>query len=98
MYAGAYAFGKTESRTKVIDGRARKSDGHFKSPEAWMVLIRDHQSQLSFVYRLKRAPVPSIQLWLHCRGREVARRCEAGSKPGAFLREPHARTGPRAPL
>jgi DNA invertase Pin-like site-specific DNA recombinase len=44
MYAGAYAFGKTESRTKVIDGRARKSDGHFKSPEAWMVLIRDHHS------------------------------------------------------
>jgi len=44
MYAGADAFGKTESRTKVIDGRARKSDGHFKSPEAWMVLIRDHHS------------------------------------------------------
>jgi DNA invertase Pin-like site-specific DNA recombinase len=42
MYAGAYAFGKTETRTKVIDGRARKSDGHFKSPETWMVLIRDH--------------------------------------------------------
>ena len=30
MYAGAYAFGKTEARTKVIDGRARKSEGHFK--------------------------------------------------------------------
>jgi len=42
MYAGAYAFGKTESRTKVIDGRARKSEGHFKPPETWMVLIRDH--------------------------------------------------------
>src|SRR4051812_12170207 len=42
MYAGAYAFGKTEARTKVIDGRARKSDGHFKSRDTWMVLIRDH--------------------------------------------------------
>ncbi len=42
MYAGAYAFGKTESRTKVIDGRARKSEGHFKSRDAWMVLIRAH--------------------------------------------------------
>ena len=30
MYAGAYAFGKTESRTKVVDGRARKSEGHLK--------------------------------------------------------------------
>src|SRR3984885_6324932 len=42
MYAGAYAFGKTESRTKVVDGRARKSEGHVKAPEAWTVLILDH--------------------------------------------------------
>lgn len=42
MYAGAYAFGKTEARTKVIDGRARKSEGHSKSRDTWMVLIRDH--------------------------------------------------------
>jgi len=44
MYAGAYAFGKTESRTKVIDGRARKSEGHLKSRDTWMVLIRDHHT------------------------------------------------------
>ena len=42
MYAGAYAFGKTESRTKVIGGRARKSEGHFKPAESWMILIHDH--------------------------------------------------------
>jgi DNA invertase Pin-like site-specific DNA recombinase len=42
VYAGGYAFGKTESRTKVVGGRARKSEGHFKAPDAWMVLIRDH--------------------------------------------------------
>jgi DNA invertase Pin-like site-specific DNA recombinase len=42
MYAGAYAFGKTESRTKVIAGRARKSEGHSKPADSWMVLIRDH--------------------------------------------------------
>ena len=42
MYAGAYAFGKTESRTKVINGRARKSEGHFRSRETWMVLIQNH--------------------------------------------------------
>jgi len=42
MYAGAYAFGKTESRTKVVNGRARKSEGHIKTLETWMVLIRDH--------------------------------------------------------
>jgi Recombinase/Recombinase zinc beta ribbon domain len=44
MYAGAYAFGKTESRTKVVDGRARKSDGHSKPVDTWMVLLRDHHS------------------------------------------------------
>jgi len=42
VYAGAYAFGKTEVRTKVVDGRARRSFGHHKPRSAWMVLIRDH--------------------------------------------------------
>jgi len=37
MYAGAYAFGKTEARTRVVEGRARKSEGHFKPREAWTV-------------------------------------------------------------
>lgn len=41
-YAGAYAFGKTESRTKVVQGRPRRSCGHQKPRSAWMVLIRDH--------------------------------------------------------
>lgn len=42
MYAGAYVFGRTTQRTQVLDGRARKSDGHFKPMESWNVLIRDH--------------------------------------------------------
>lgn len=42
VYAGAYAFGKTEGRTKVVNGRARKTIGHFKPRSAWTVLIRDH--------------------------------------------------------
>jgi DNA invertase Pin-like site-specific DNA recombinase len=42
VYAGAYAFGKTERRTKVVDGRARGSFGHPKPRSEWMVLIRDH--------------------------------------------------------
>jgi DNA invertase Pin-like site-specific DNA recombinase len=42
MYAGAYVFGKTESRTKIVDGRTRKSIGHPKPQESWLVLIRDH--------------------------------------------------------
>ena len=42
MYAGGYAFGKTEARTRVVEGRARKTIGHFKPVESWTVLIRDH--------------------------------------------------------
>jgi hypothetical protein len=30
MYAWAYLFGKTGARTKVVDGRARRTAGHFK--------------------------------------------------------------------
>jgi DNA invertase Pin-like site-specific DNA recombinase len=42
MYAGGYAFGKTEARTRVVAGRARKTIGHSKPVESWTVLIRDH--------------------------------------------------------
>jgi DNA invertase Pin-like site-specific DNA recombinase len=44
MYAGGYAFGKTEARTRVVEGRARKTIGHSKPVENWTVLIRDHHS------------------------------------------------------
>jgi DNA invertase Pin-like site-specific DNA recombinase len=44
MYAGGYAFGKTEARTQVVEGRARKTIGHSKPVENWTVLIRDHHS------------------------------------------------------
>jgi len=33
MYAGAYVFGRTGQRTRVVDGRARKTEGHRKSME-----------------------------------------------------------------
>jgi DNA invertase Pin-like site-specific DNA recombinase len=41
-YAGAYAFGRSEVRTKVMAGRARRTQGHRKSQDQWLVLIRDH--------------------------------------------------------
>jgi DNA invertase Pin-like site-specific DNA recombinase len=42
FYAGAYAYGKGEKRTEIIDGRARKSYGHRKPLEEWDVLLKDH--------------------------------------------------------
>jgi DNA invertase Pin-like site-specific DNA recombinase len=43
FHAGAYAFGRTQVRTRVVEGRARKTMGHRRgcSPQ-WSVLIRDH--------------------------------------------------------
>lgn len=42
LYAGAYAFGRTEDRTRVVDGKARKTRGHEKPRDRWTVLIPDH--------------------------------------------------------
>ena len=44
MYAGAYAFGRTGQRTSVVDGRARRTNGHRKPMDQWSVLIRDHHA------------------------------------------------------
>ncbi len=42
VYAGAYVFGRTTQRTRIVDGRARKTTGHTKPMAAWNVLLRDH--------------------------------------------------------
>jgi DNA invertase Pin-like site-specific DNA recombinase len=42
FYAGVYAYGKTEKRTMIVDGRARKSYGHRKPMDTWEVFIKDH--------------------------------------------------------
>jgi len=44
LYAGAYAFGRSEARTQVLAGRLRQTHGHVKPREQWTVLIRDHHS------------------------------------------------------
>jgi excisionase family DNA binding protein len=42
IYAGVYAFGRTEARTTVVEGKAHKTAGHRKPQETWIVLLRDH--------------------------------------------------------
>jgi DNA invertase Pin-like site-specific DNA recombinase len=42
FYAGAYAYGKGEKRTAIVEGRARTSYGHRKPLEEWEVLLKDH--------------------------------------------------------
>ncbi|BCM17636.1 recombinase family protein [Mesorhizobium sp. J8] len=41
--ADAYAYGKGEKRTEIIDGRARTSYGYRKPLEEWEVPLKDHR-------------------------------------------------------
>ena len=42
FYAGAYVYGKSGTRTRVVDGRLRKGYGFTKPLEEWEVVIEDH--------------------------------------------------------
>ena len=42
FYAGVYVYGKSEKRTSIVDGRARRSYGHGKPVGTWEVFIKDH--------------------------------------------------------
>jgi len=42
VYAGAYVFGRTESRTIIVDGQARRTASHAKPREQWSIVIPDH--------------------------------------------------------
>src|SRR5690242_1297840 len=42
FYAGVYVYGKSEKRTVLVDGRARRSYGHGKPFGTWEVMIKDH--------------------------------------------------------
>jgi DNA invertase Pin-like site-specific DNA recombinase len=41
-YAGAFAWGRTCSRSRVVEGRSRKSSGHRVDMDQWQVLLKDH--------------------------------------------------------
>jgi hypothetical protein len=41
-YAGAYAYGRTARRIRVVDGKAHKSSGHRRDQREWIALLRDH--------------------------------------------------------
>ncbi|MFT7772462.1 recombinase family protein [Roseateles sp.] len=42
VYAGAYAFGRTETRSRIEAGRKRVVRGHRRAREDWQVLIVQH--------------------------------------------------------
>jgi DNA invertase Pin-like site-specific DNA recombinase len=40
--AGAYVYGRSESRTTIVDGRIRHTSGHALAVDQWKVVIPDH--------------------------------------------------------
>src|SRR6516225_5308982 len=49
LYAGAYAFGRRSQRTRIVDGRACKTNGIRKPRDEWNVLLRDnHPAYISW--------------------------------------------------
>jgi hypothetical protein len=40
--AGAYVYGRRESRTTIVDGRIRRTSGHDLAVDQWQVVIPDH--------------------------------------------------------
>jgi DNA invertase Pin-like site-specific DNA recombinase len=58
---GVYAYGKSEKRTTIVDGRARKSYGHHKPMHAWEVFIKNHhEGYISWAeYAIRRCSLPT---------------------------------------
>jgi hypothetical protein len=42
FYAGTYAYGKSEHRTVIVDGRARKTYGHHRPLDDCEILLKNH--------------------------------------------------------
>jgi hypothetical protein len=40
--AGAYVYGRSESRTTIVNGRIRRTSGHALAVDRWQVVIPDH--------------------------------------------------------
>ena len=43
-YAGAFAYGRTQCRSEIVEGRSRKSGGHRVAMENWQVLLKEHHA------------------------------------------------------
>jgi DNA invertase Pin-like site-specific DNA recombinase len=44
-YAGAFVYGRRQTRTTVVDGRARKTRGHSRPQQQWEVFIPNHHEE-----------------------------------------------------
>jgi len=44
FYAGVYAYGKSEKRTSLVEGRLRKTYKHRKPLDQWDVIVKEHHA------------------------------------------------------
>ena len=44
FYAGVYAYGKSEKRTSLVEGRLRKTYKHRKPLDQWDVMVKEHHA------------------------------------------------------
>lgn len=44
FYAGAYAYGKSQHRTRLVERRLQRTYGHERPLTEWTVLLRDHHA------------------------------------------------------
>ena len=75
VYAGAFVHGRRRTRTMVVDGRARKTQGHDVPLAEWEVVIQDHH-EAYIDWKTFVANQDQIQTNIGERGR-------AGAGPGA---------------
>ena len=75
FYAGAYAYGKSETRIEIVDGRARKSYGHGRPLEEWEALLKDHhEGYIDWGVQSEPGPARLERLWPGGRPKVRARR------------------------
>jgi DNA invertase Pin-like site-specific DNA recombinase len=54
FYAGAYVYGRRETRTRLEGDQIKKSNGHMKEMEDWQIIIEDnHEGYISWDEYLK---------------------------------------------
>jgi hypothetical protein len=87
FYAGAYAYGKGEKRTEIVDGRARTSYGHRKPLAEWTVLLKDHhQGYIDWAEFERNQKQLAVNNYAKVGGRSrdaAAARCWPGCYPAA---------------
>lgn len=94
FYAGAYVYGKSEKRTEIVDGRVRKSYGHYKPASEWAVVLNDHhEGYIGWNEYERNQELPRGQRLWQSRRRQVGPRRSRAAPGSHLLWSMRAKTG-----